>query len=365
MYDYLIVGSGLTGSVFAHEAAKSGKKCLVLEKRGHIGGNVYTQTIEGIDVHMYGAHIFHTAEKEIWEYMGQFAEFNGFINSPVADFRGERYSLPFSMHTFRQMWGVGTPDEARAIIERQRGEIEGEPRNLEEKAISLVGRDVYEKLIKGYTEKQWGRPCKELPPFIIGRLPVRFDEDSRYFSEPYQGVPVGGYTPIIEKMLAGCEVRLGVDFLAGREKWATMARRIVYTGPVDAYFDCCYGPLAFRSLRFEHEVLNEADHQGVAVMNFTAAEVPYTRRIEHKHFAFGNQEKTVVSTEYPLEWRPGLEPYYPINDAENEARCAKYRALAAAQPDVLFAGRLGTYTYMDMHVAVAQALKLAQREGLR
>jgi len=365
MYDYLIVGSGLTGAVFAHEAAACGKKCLVLEKRGHIGGNVYTEKMAGIDVHMYGAHIFHTSDKEIWEYMNRFAAFNGFVNSPVADFHGDRYTLPFCMHTFREMWGAQTPEEAKEIIEKQRAEIKGEPKNLEDKAISLVGREIYEKLVKGYTKKQWGRPCSELPPFIIGRLPVRFTFEKNYFSDTYQGVPEGGYTPIIEKMLSGCDVLLNEDFLAGREKWTSMAKKIVYTGPLDAYFGHKLGLLEYRSLRFEHEILDEKDHQGVAVMNFTAADVPYTRRIEHKHFAFGQQEKTVVSREYPLEWQPGLEPYYPINNAENEARCAQYRALAAGEKNVLFAGRLGTYSYMDMHIAVASALRLAQSEGLR
>ena len=362
MYDYLLVGSGLFNAVFAFEATKRGKKCLVLEKRGHIGGNIYTKTIEDIRVHVYGAHIFHTSRRDIWEYMQQFATFHQFINAPIANYRGEIYNLPFNMNTFSRMWNISTPAEAMEIIAKQRSEITGEPKNLEEKAISLVGRDVYLKLIKEYTEKQWGRPCSELSPTIIDRLPVRFTYDNNYFNDIYQGIPNGGYTPIVEKMLSGCKISLHTDFLQNRELFTTMAKKIIYTGTIDGYFNYCYGPLEYRSLRFEHEVLDLGNLQGVAVMNFTDSTVPYTRRIEHKHFEPGTQQKTVVSYEYSYEWAREAEPYYPIANAENAKRYRAYAALGAKEPNTIFGGRLGTYKYMDMQDVVADALRLAQEE---
>ncbi|MBQ8600899.1 MAG: UDP-galactopyranose mutase, partial [Clostridia bacterium] len=307
MYDYLIVGSGLYGAVFAHEAKKQGKACLVLEKRDHIGGNVYCEQVEGVTVHRYGAHIFHTNDKEVWDYVNGLAEFNRFTNSPVANFHGELYNLPFNMNTFYQMWGVRTPEEAKAKIAEQRAEIKGEPSNLEEQAISLVGRDIYEKLICGYTEKQWGRPCKELPSFIIKRLPVRFTYDNNYFNDRYQGIPEGGYTPLIENLLNGIEIRLNTDFLADREHWLSQAKKVVYTGTVDAYFNYCFGKLEYRSLRFETETLDRENYQGVAVVNYTDAETPFTRLIEHKHFEYGTQPKTVITREYPAAWQEGME----------------------------------------------------------
>lgn len=360
MFDFLLVGSGLFNAVFAYEATKRGKKCLVLEARDHIGGNVYTENIHGIQVHRYGAHIFRTSRSDIWEYMQQFSKFNHFVNAPIANYHGEIYNMPFNMNTFSKMWGISTPDEAKAIIEEQRKEIQGEPKNLEEKAISLVGRDIYLKLVKEYTEKQWGRPCHELPASIIRRLPVRFTYDNNYYNDPYQGIPIGGYTAIIEKMFAGCEICLGVDYLAHQNEYANIAHRVVYTGAIDAYFDYCYGPLEYRSLRFEHEILDKENVQGVAVMNFTASDVPYTRRIEHKHFEFGTQPKTVISREYSLEWRPGIEPYYPINNSVNEKRYQQYADHAKQYPDVIFGGRLGTYKYTDMQDTVINALELAK-----
>ncbi len=362
MYDYLIVGAGLFGAVFAHEAADAGKKCLVIDRRAHIGGNCYTEEIEGIRVHRYGAHIFRTSEKRIWAYMGQFAEFNHFINSPIANFHGEIYNMPFNMNTFSRMWGIAKPEEARAIIERQRGEVSGMPQNLEEQAIRLVGRDVYEKLVRGYTEKQWGRPCRELPASILRRLPVRFTYDNNYFNDPYQGIPIGGYTPIFEKLLARSDVVLEKDYTLCRAEFAGAARKILYTGTIDSYYDYCYGPLAYRSLRFETETLETDNYQGVAVVNYTDRETPYTRIIEHKHFEFGTQPKTVITREYPLEWTPGTEPYYPINDAENQARYARYRRLAEQEENVLFGGRLGEYRYYDMQDTIRSALALAERE---
>ena len=365
MYDYIIVGSGLYGAIFAYEMKKIGKKCLVLEKRGHIAGNIYTEEVEGINVHKYGAHIFHTSVKETWEYISQFAEFNSFINSPLANYQGTLYNLPFNMNTFYKMWGKATPAEVDAIISEQRKEIKVVPRNLEEQAISLVGRDVYERLIKGYTQKQWGRPCDELPAFIIRRLPVRYTYDNNYFSDRYQGIPIGGYTKIISKMLDGIDVKLGTDYLDSREKWNQIGRKIVYTGAIDAYFDYCYGPLAYRSVRFETEILNTPNYQGNAVINYTDEIVPYTRIIEHKHFEFGTQPSTVISREYSEEWQPGMEPYYPVNDAKNDEIYKKYKALADALPHTLFGGRLADYKYYDMDKIIELALKHVNEEQVR
>ena len=362
MYDYLIVGSGLYGAVFAHEAKKRGKTCLVLEKRDHIGGNVYCRQVEGVTVHCYGAHIFHTNDKEVWDYVNALAPFNRFTNSPVANFHGELYNLPFNMNTFYQMWGVTTPAQAQQKILEQRAVITGEPANLEEQAISLVGTDIYEKLINGYTEKQWGRPCRELPAFIIKRLPVRFTYDNNYFNDRYQGIPEGGYTPLVEKLLEGIEVRLNTDFLQDKEYWLTQADRVVYTGTVDAYFDYCYGKLEYRSLRFETEVLDMENYQGVAVVNYTDRETPFTRLIEHKHFEYGTQPKTVITREYPATWQEGMEPYYPVNDQTNGALYQKYAALAAAENKVLFGGRLGQYCYYDMDKVIAAALEAVKTE---
>ena len=361
-YDYLIVGAGLFGAVFAHEATAAGKKCLVLERRGHIGGNCYTEEIEGIQVHKYGAHIFHTSDKYVWDFINRFAEFNNYVNSPIANYMGEIYNMPFNMNTFSKMWGISTPQEAKAMIEEQRKEISGEPQNLEEQAISLVGRDIYEKLVKGYTEKQWGRPCAELPASIIKRLPVRFTYDNNYFNDRYQGIPIGGYTAIIEKLLAGCDIRLDTDFIAEREKYSGMAGKIIYTGMIDEYYDFCYGPLEYRSVSFESEVVDTDNYQGVAVVNYTDSDTPYTRVIEHKHFDFGKQSKTVISREYPAEWKPGMEPYYPINNLKNQAVYEKYAELAKRESKVIFGGRLGEYKYHDMKDAISGALALAKRE---
>lgn len=362
MYDYLIVGAGLYGATFAHEAKRAGKSVLVIEKRPHIAGNVYTERIEGINVHKYGAHIFHTSDRRVWEYVGQFAEFNRFTNSPVANYKGEVYSLPFNMYTFNKMWGVVTPEEAAAKIAAQRGEIRGEPRNLEEQAISLVGRDIFETLVKGYTEKQWGRPCTELPAFIIKRLPVRFTYDNNYFNDRYQGIPMGGYTKMVANMLEGIEVRCGVEYKELAAAEPDIAARTIYCGPIDAFYDFKLGTLEYRSLRFETETLDEQDHQGVAVVNYTEREIPYTRIIEHKHFEFGTQDKTVITREYPADWKPGDEPYYPINDAKNEALYKQYEELAAQEGDVIFAGRLGGYKYYDMDKAIAAAFELVRNE---
>ena len=361
-YDYLVVGSGLYGAIFAHEAKAHGKSVLVVDKRPNIAGNIYTENIEGINVHKYGAHIFHTNNKKVWNYITRFAEFNRFTNSPVANYKGELYSLPFNMYTFNKMWGVVTPEEAAAKIEEQRREITHEPQNLEEQAISLVGRDIYEKLIKGYTEKQWGRDCKDLPAFIIKRLPVRLTFDNNYFNALYQGIPDGGYTAMVEKMLEGIEVRLNVDYLADRENLNALADKVVYTGPVDAYFGYRLGALQYRSVRFETEVLDTDNYQGNAVVNYTDAETPYTRIIEHKHFAFGAQPKTVISREYSTEWHQGDEPYYPVNDEKNGALYAKYKALADAETKVIFGGRLGEYKYYDMDKVIEAALDAAARE---
>ena len=356
MYDYLIVGAGLFGAVFAHEMKKRGKQCLVIEKRNHIGGNVYCEDIEGINVHKYGAHIFHTSNKATWEYVQQFAEFNNYINSPVARYKGEVYNLPFNMNTFSRMWNIASPREAKEIIDRQKQEIQKEPENLEEQAISLVGRDIYEKLVKGYTEKQWGRDCKELPAFIIKRLPVRFTYDNNYFNDRFQGIPMGGYTKMVEKMLDGIEVRLGTDYLLDKEKWNQMAEKVVYTGPIDAYFDYCLGTLEYRSVRFETELLNQENYQGNAVVNYTEREIPYTRIIEHKHFEFGTQPKTVISREYPSEWKLGDEPYYPVNNEKNNGLYARYKALAEKEEKVIMGGRLGEYKYYDMDKVIESAL---------
>ena len=363
MYDYLIVGAGLYGAVFAYEMKKQGKRCLVIEKRDHIGGNIYTREDEGIQVHQYGAHIFHTNDKKVWEFVNSLVEFNRYTNSPVANYNGELYNLPFNMNTFYQMWGVRTPAEAAAKIEEQKAAAGvAEPQNLEEQAISLIGTDIYTKLVKGYTEKQWGRKCTELPAFIIKRLPVRFTFDNNYFSDRYQGIPIGGYTALIEKLLDGVEVRLGVDYLADKASWDKEAKTVVYTGPIDAYFDFCLGNLQYRSVRFETETLDMPNYQGNAVVNYTDAETPYTRIIEHKHFEFGTQPKTIISREYSAEWKPGDEPYYPVNDERNSALYAKYRLLADKETNVIFGGRLGEYKYYDMDKVILAAWDtIAQR----
>ena len=367
-YDYLIVGAGFFGAVFAHEAAARGKKVLVVDKRPHIAGNVYTEKTEGINVHRYGAHIFHTNIKEVWEYVNRFAQFNRFTNSPVANYKGELYSLPFNMYTFNRMWGVVTPEEAAEKIKEQRAEITGEPQNLEEQAISLVGRDIYEKLIKGYTEKQWGRDCKELPAFIIKRLPVRLTFDNNYFNALYQGIPIGGYTKMVENMLEGIEVRLNVDYLEQKEELDALADRVLYTGAIDAYFDFKLGNLEYRSVRFENELLDTPNFQGNAAVNYTDRETPWTRIIEHKWFEFGKDEngndlpKTVISREYSSEWKPGDEPYYPVNDERNTKLYAQYKALADREEKVIFGGRLGEYKYYDMDAVIASALNCVNKE---
>ena len=362
-YDYLIVGAGLFGAVFAHEAGKKGKKCLVVDRRNHIGGNIYTEEIEGIQVHRYGAHIFHTSNKEVWEYVNRFAEFNHYINSPIAVYKDELYNLPFNMNTFSKMWNIKTPAEAKEIIDRQIADLGiTEPANLEEQALSLVGRDVYEKLIKGYTEKQWGRKCTELPAFIIRRLPLRFTYDNNYFNDRYQGIPIGGYTAIIKKLLEQADVKLGTDYLKERETYKDMADRIVFTGMIDEYFDYILGALEYRSVRFETEVLDCPNYQGNAVVNYTEREVPYTRIIEHKHFEFGTSDKTVISREYSSEWKVGYEPYYPVNDERNSSLYEKYKELAEKEKRVVFGGRLGAYKYYDMDKVILAALELAEKE---
>lgn len=367
MYDYVIVGAGLFGSIFAYEANKKGKKCLVIDKRSHIGGNIYTDQLEEIQVHKYGAHIFHTSNKKVWEYMNQFAEFNRYTNSPVARYKSELYNMPFNMNTFNKMWGVITPSEAKAKIQQQIKEAGiTEPQNLEEQAISLVGRDIYDRLVKGYTEKQWGRRATELPSFIIKRLPVRFTYDNNYFNDKYQGIPIGGYTQIIEKMLEGIEVRLNTDFFEHRDELTAVSDKIVFTGMIDEYYGYCYGELEYRSLRFDTEVLDCENYQGNAVVNFTEYEVPYTRIIEHKHFEFGCENgnlnpKTVITKEYPAEWKHGDEPYYPMNDNRNNELYAKYKVLADKEDKVLFGGRLGMYKYFDMHNIVAEALMCVEK----
>ncbi len=361
MYDFLIVGAGLFGAIFAHEAKLAGKKCLVIDKRNHIAGNIYTENVEGIQVHRYGAHIFHTSNKEVWDYVNQFAEFNRYTNSPVARYKDELYNLPFNMNTFNKLWGVITPAEAKEKIEEQVKEAGiKEPKNLEEQAISLVGRDIYEKLVKGYTEKQWGRRAHELPSFIIKRLPVRMTYDNNYFNDLYQGIPIGGYTAMVEKMLDGVEVRLNEDYFKKREEYNRIADKIVFTGMIDEYYDYCYGELEYRSLKFETEVLDTDNYQGNAVVNYTEYEIPYTRIIEHKHFEYGTQPKTVITREYPATWKHGDEPYYPMNDDKNDNLYAKYKELADKEDKVIFGGRLGMYRYFDMHNVVWEAIQCAR-----
>jgi len=358
MYDYLIVGAGLYGSVFAHEATKKGKRCLVIDKRNHIGGNIYTENIEGINVHKYGAHIFHTSNKDVWDYVNSFMEFNRYTNSPIANYKGELYNLPFNMNTFYRLWGVKTPEEAKAKIGEQRKAYAHitEPQNLEEQALVLGGKDIYDKLIKGYTEKQWGRPATEIPAFIIRRLPFRFTFDNNYFNDTYQGIPIGGYTNLINKMLEGSEVRLSVDFFKDRNKLMQLAYKTLYTGKIDEFYNYQFGNLEYRSLEFQHEVLNMDNFQGNAVVNYTEAEIPYTRIIEHKHFEFGTQPKTVITYEYSKEWKPGDEPYYPINDEKNEEIYQKYKALADTENNVIFGGRLAEYKYYDMNQIIEKHL---------
>lgn len=360
-YDLLIVGTGLYGAVVADVMKKHRKKVLAIDRREHIGGNCYTKNIDGINLHQYGAHIFRTSRKDVWQYVQEFAEFNHFVNSPIANYYGKIYNMPFNMNTFNRIWGVRTPAEAKAKIASQRQEITGTPRNLEEKAISLVGRDVYEILIREYTQKQWGRPCTELPANILRRLPVRFIYDNNYFVDPYQGVPIGGYTQIIEQMFSDCEVRLGIDFLQERTALSNLAEHILYTGPIDEFFDYCFGALDYRSLRFEHQRLNDVDnYQGVAVVNYTGSDVPYTRSIEHKHFEFGKQPFTLVSYEYPIEWHMGIEPYYPINDEKNQARYNQYKSLSYRYNQLTFGGRLGLYRYTDMQDTIITAWECAR-----
>jgi UDP-galactopyranose mutase len=367
-YDYLVVGSGLYGAIFAHEAKAKGKSVLVVDKRPHMAGNVYTEKQEGINVHMYGAHIFHTNDKKVWNYITQFAEFNRFTNSPVANYKGELYSMPFNMYTFNKIWGVITPEEAAAKIEEQKKEITGEPQNLEEQAISLVGRDIYEKLVKGYTEKQWGRDCKELPTFIIKRLPVRLTFDNNYFNALYQGIPIGGYTKMVENLLDGIEVRLNTDYLEHKAELDTLADKVVYTGPIDAYFGFKLGTLEYRSVRFENETLDIPNFQGNAAVNYTDRETPWTRIIEHKWFEFGKDEdgndlpKTIISREYSSEWKAGDEPYYPVNDEKNGRLYAEYKELADKELNVIFGGRLGEYKYYDMDTTIASVLDMCEKE---
>lgn len=360
MYDYLVVGSGLFGAVFAHEAKQAGKSVLVLERRAHAGGNVYCEQKDGINIHKYGAHIFHTSYEDVWQYVNRFVTFNNFINSPVANYQGHLYNLPFNMNTFRELWDIVTPAQAKAIIAEQRKVIAGEPRNLEEQAISLVGTDIYTKLIKGYTEKQWGRSCTELPAFIIKRLPVRYTFDNNYFNDRYQGIPVGGYNKLIEALLEGIEVRTGVDYLRERAAYRDAAKTVVYTGSIDEYFDYKLGQLEYRGLRFETERLEEENHQGVAVVNYTEREVPYTRIIEHKHFEFGTQPVTYVTREYPADWKRGEEAYYPVNNARNQELYAQYAALAQAEDHVVFGGRLAEYKYYDMDDVIKSVLECAK-----
>lgn len=361
-YDYILVGSGLYSGVFAWFAKQKGKKCLVLEKRDHIGGNVYCENTEGIHVHKYGAHIFHTSNKEVWQFVNSLAEFNCYTNSPVANYKGEMYNMPFNMNTFSKMWNISTPAEAKKIIEEQKKEITGEPKNLEEQAISLVGREIYEKLVKGYTEKQWGRDCTALPAFIIKRLPVRYTYDNNYFNDLYQGIPIGGYNVIIDRLFEGCDIETGVDYLEKKEYYDGLGEKIVYTGTIDAYYKYQFGKLEYRSLRFESEVLDEENHQGVAVVNYTDRETPYTRIIEHKHFEFGTQPKTVITREYPVTWQEGMEPYYPVNDEKNQALYQKYAKLAEKEEHVIFGGRLGEYKYYDMDKVIASAMACAKEE---
>ena len=361
MYDYVIAGSGLFACVFAHEAVKKGKKCLVIERRDHIGGNIFTYEEDGINIHKYGAHIFHTSDKAVWDYVRQFARFNNFINAPIASYKGEIYNMPFNMNTFSRMWGISTPAQAKAIIEEQRKDVKPPIDNLEKQAVSLVGRDIFNKLVKGYTEKQWGRDCSQLPPEIIRRLPVRYTYDNNYFNDTYQGIPEGGYTQIAQKMLEGCDVELSCDFNKDRDHYRSIARNVLYTGALDEYFDFSLGHLQYRSLRFENERIGCDNWQGNAVVNYTEREVPYTRVIEHKHFEFGQQEKTVISREYSSEWTVGMEPYYPVNDEKNNALFEKYRELADKEENVIFGGRLGNYRYYDMDKVIAAALEQLEK----
>lgn len=362
-YDYLLVGAGLFNAVFAHAAARAGKRCLVLEKRAHIGGNIHCDTVEGIEVHRYGAHIFHTSNAEVWNFVNRFVTMNRFTNSPVANYKGEMYNLPFNMNTFSRMWNIRTPAEALAILNEQRTEITGEPKNLEEQAISLVGRDIYEKLIKGYTEKQWGKACTELPAFIIRRLPVRLTYDNNYFNDRYQGIPEEGYDALVQALFSEADILLNTDYLADKEGWNLRADAVVYTGPIDAYFDYALGALEYRSLRFETETLDTENYQGCAVVNYTERDIPYTRIIEHKHFVFGTQQKTVITREYPSDWKPGMEPYYPVNDTKNQALYEAYREMGAREP-VIFGGRLGEYRYYDMDKVIESAMARARALGL-
>ena len=361
-YDYVLVGSGLYAGVFAYLAKQAGKKCLVVEKRNHIGGNIYCREEEGIHVHEYGAHIFHTSNREVWKFVCSLAEFNRYTNSPVANYKGQMYNLPFNMYTFSKMWEISTPEEAKAIINRQKEEISGEPENLEQQAISLVGRDIYEKLIQGYTEKQWGRECKDLPAFIIKRLPVRYTYDNNYFNDLYQGIPVGGYNVIIEKLFQDCHIKTNTDYLENKAYYDSLGDKVIYTGTIDSFYQYCYGKLEYRSLRFETEVKNTDNYQGVAVVNYTDRETPYTRIIEHKHFEFGAQEKTVITREYPVSWQDGMEPYYPVNDERNQNLYCKYAALAEKEENVIFGGRLGEYKYYDMDKVIESAMAAAKAE---
>ncbi len=361
-YDYVLVGGGLYSGVFAYLARQKGKKCLVVEKRDHMGGNIFCEETEGIHVHRYGAHIFHTSNKKVWQFVNELAEFNRYTNSPVANFKGEMYNMPFNMNTFSKMWGISTPAEAKAKIEEQKASVTGEPRNLEEQAISLVGRDIYEKLVKGYTEKQWGRDCKDLPAFIIKRLPVRFTYDNNYFNDLYQGIPIGGYNVIIEKLFEGCDVEMGVDYLENKEYYDGLGEGVIYTGTIDAYYGYQFGKLEYRSLRFETQVVDTDNYQGVAVVNYTDRETPYTRIIEHKHFEFGTQPKSVITREYSVDWTEGMEPYYPVNDEKNQGLFLKYAALAETEDHVIFGGRLGEYKYYDMDKVIESAMNRAEKE---
>jgi len=362
MYDYLIIGAGLFGSVFAHEMTKNGKKCLVIDKRNHIGGNIYTENIEGINVHKYGPHIFHTDNKEVWDYVNSFVEFNHFVYSPIANYRGELYNLPFNMNTFHQLWGVKSPQEAKEKIEKQR-EVYSHitsPKNLEEQALVLGGRDIYEKLIKGYTEKQWGRPATEIPAFIIRRIPFRFTFDNNYFNDTYQGIPIGGYTKLVEELLVGCEIRTGLDYFENRSELNQLATKIVYTGKIDEFYNYQFGNLKYRSLEFKNEILDTDNYQGVAGMNYTDSKVPFTRIVEHKHFEFGTQSNTIITREYSKEWERGDEPYYPINTKQNESMYLKYKTLADKEENVIFGGRLAEYKYYDMHHVIERALNFSK-----
>lgn len=361
-YDYVIVGSGLFAGTFAYLATQKGKKCLVIEKRNEIGGNLYCEDMEGIHVHKYGSHIFHTSNKKVWDFVNSLVEFNRYTNSPVANYKGEIYNLPFNMNTFNKMWGCETPAEAKKIIEEQKKVIKGYPQNLEEQAISLVGTDIYKKLIKGYTEKQWGRECKDLPSFIIKRLPVRYIYDNNYFDDKYQGIPIGGYNVLINALFEGCDIETGVDFNKNREKYMGLSEKVLYTGTLDSFYDYCYGNLEYRSLKFETEMLDEENYQGVAVVNYTDRETPYTRIIEHKHFEYGKQEKTVITREYPAEWEEGMEPYYPVNDEKNQMLFNRYKMLADREEKILFGGRLAEYKYYDMDKVIASAFELVERE---